>query len=131
VWRDKGRELFMKKEELKLMSDNREIAYVVDSKLRAHEDVDSFDLPPDLFRGRREVDFYDLVTWLEGRIVPRERVGIKKLLKDMGLKNYDLWGIVRYTRACRLVDPWWIKVTSDDTFEKCTIRGQHGYTASI
>ena len=37
--------------------------------------------------------------WLIERIVPQTRIGIDKLLADMGLSEYDELGILKYTEG--------------------------------
>lgn len=86
-----------------------------------------FFVPQDLFLGRSSIPAIDLISWLEDRVFPPNRVGVKSLLRKMGLKKYDYFDVALCTRACLVEDGFWLKVNDTDTFRQCTIRGRMGY----
>jgi hypothetical protein len=110
-----------------IMFDNITVAFSYDlegvKRFRLVENLPSFFVPQDLFLGRTEISIYELDMWLEDRIFPPDRVGVKKLLKSLGLKKYDVLAIVAQTRACLMEDGWWIAITPEDTFRHNTLRG--------
>lgn len=64
--------------------------------------------------------------WLNERIFPKNRFGSKKMLKELGLKKYDMVKIAEITRCSLLTDPYWIVYDENDTYTKHSIRGQIG-----
>ena len=64
--------------------------------------------------------------WLKERIFPKNRFGSKKMLKELGLKKYDMVKIAEITRCSLLTDPYWIVYDESDTYTKQSIRGQIG-----
>jgi hypothetical protein len=95
-------------------------------RFRLVENLPSFFIPQDLFLGRNEISIYELDMWLEDRIFPSDRVGVKKILKSLSLKKYDVLDIVKITRACLMEDGWWIAMSPEDSFSLVTIRGIFG-----
>jgi hypothetical protein len=115
---------------LTLMADRQAIADTVRgepfNKLRLRDGVDEFLVPGHLFRGGREVGMDRFCEWLRGRIIQPDRTDIRQRLSEMGLREYDLWGIVENTKASRQGDPWWVRTDEADTFEENTLRGLLG-----
>jgi hypothetical protein len=66
-------------------------------------DIPLRDLPLslDLFatNGKYELDDKDVLSWIRGRIVPSGRHNINAILKELGLHEYDEFGILMYTMA--------------------------------
>jgi hypothetical protein len=55
----------------------------------------------DLFAsaGKYELGHEDVLRWLRGRICPPGRQNIKTILKELGLAEYDEFGILMHTMA--------------------------------
>lgn len=108
---------------LKLMMDAQEIAHLDLSGefLCACENVPQHKLPLNLFVGdSRCVPLVEVVVWAKKRVFPKERTDCDRLLKTMGLAEYDAWEIVRKTGACLMEDPYWLKFSDTDSFADTT-----------
>ena len=108
---------------LKLMMDEKEIAHLSEDGqyLCANEGVPQYDLPLNLFIGSsRKVPLVDVVVWAKKRIFPRNRMDCKEILEMMGLPDYNAWEIVKRTNACLMEDPFWLRLSEDETFEDTT-----------
>ena len=70
---------------------------------------------------------FELIAWLEDRVFPSDRVGVKDLLRTLNLKKYDFLDIAVKTRDCLIEDGYWIEVEDSDTFRENTVRGQYGF----
>jgi len=82
-------------------------------------------IPKDLFsEGKTSVNFDELIEWLSERIFPPNRVGVDKLLKELGLNMYDPWLITQCTRASLMTDGFWIKFNKKDKYETQSVRGR-------
>lgn len=55
-------------------------------------------------------------AWINSRIVPPERQNIREILEAIGLKEYDRYKILKYTRCSSRRDSYWIKFLEDDTY---------------
>ncbi|AFQ29875.1 hypothetical protein P4493_05505 [Bacillus thuringiensis] len=118
---------------IRLMFDNIQIAHqeVVNNR---HELVlenhlpSVYIIPRELFpQGVKRIPLGDIVNFIEWRIFPKEREDCKKLLKQLGLREYDPLEIAKRTKASLVEDGWWIAFSDTDTFEKDTVRGKMGY----
>lgn len=70
-----------------------------------------------------ETDAYHVVSILEGRCWPRNRVNIDELLKACGLETYDVMGIIRATHGRMYNDQVWIRFEGEDlTYEDMDLR---------
>lgn len=79
---------------------------------------------PLFLRGDIDGDVWCLVyEWLKDRVFPKNRIGARKILKDLGLKKYDHFEIAYISRASLVEDPYWIAFEEGDTWSKNTIRG--------
>lgn len=65
-------------------------------------------------------------AWIKERIFPKNRFGSKRMLKELGLKKYDLNTIAKITRCSLLTDPYWLVYDEDDTYSVNSVRGQLG-----
>ena len=65
-------------------------------------------------------------AWIKERIFPKNRFGSKRMLKELGLKKYDLNKIAEITRCSLITDPYWLVYEEDDTYSKHSVRGQLG-----
>lgn len=83
-------------------------------------------LVPSFFKDNTKVSIGDLKEWLVFRVPPKTRGNIKVLLKEMGLKKYNVYEVAKKTRASLVGDRWWLKVETTDTFETSTLLGQSG-----
>lgn len=69
------------------------------------------------------VDLMHLMQRLETRCFPRNRVNAKEILSKMGLENYDILGIIKFTHGVKTDDFVWIKFDGEDlTFKDVRIR---------
>lgn len=116
---------------LALMYDNLTVAELeIRDGLRylvLKEEVPDFFVPFDLFGRKRETPFSRIPEWVEDRVPPPNRIGLKKALKEIGLKRYDPMEIAIKTRATLVEDGFWLKVEETDTFEKNSVRGRLGF----
>jgi hypothetical protein len=55
-----------------------------------------------------------LKNWVEERIFPSDRSNVEELLSDIGLNDYDEWGVLKATRAFSFHDNYWIKLNNED-----------------
>jgi len=63
-------------------------------------------------------------VWKKERVFPKDRLGSKQMLKEIGLKKYDVDKIAEITRCSVITDPYWIAYEETDTYTKNSIRGQ-------
>lgn len=73
------------------------------------------DTPQALFGfKKREVTFAEFSKWVETRCFPRERMDADKLLRQMGLKEYNPMAIVEITKGVITAqDEIWIDFDND------------------
>jgi hypothetical protein len=81
-----------------------EFRYDIDAKqfsMTIFEDTPPEDLPLSLelftSAGKYELGHEDVLRWLRGRICPPGRQNIKAILKELGLQEYDEFGILMHT----------------------------------
>ena len=67
-------------------------------------------------------------TYIKGRVVPRNRTSIDRILKDMGLSEYDPYLIFRYNRGSKDTDDTWVRFNENERFEDFHPRRRY-YTA--
>ena len=65
-------------------------------------------------------------AWIKERIFPKNRFGSKRMLKELGLKKYDLNTIAKVTRCSLITDPYWLVYDENDTYTLHSVRGQLG-----
>ena len=65
-------------------------------------------------------------SWIKERIFPKNRIGAKQLLENLGLKKYDREKIAEITRCSVITDPYWIAYKETDTYYNNSIRGRIG-----
>ena len=65
-----------------------------------------------------------LNEWLKERVVPENRINVKKLLHILGLKKYDYIELAQITRATLMSDPYWLAMEEGDTFSTKSLRGR-------
>lgn len=63
------------------------------------------------------IDDEGVRTYIKGRVVPRNRTSIDRILKDMGLSEYDPYQIFKYNRGSKDTDDTWVKFNEDEKFE--------------
>ena len=72
----------------------------------------------------KDVDLYSIYfKWLEERVIPPNRMGIKKVLKMFNMKEYDVLELARKTNASLMTDPYWLAYNETDCFSKNSLRG--------
>ena len=65
--------------------------------------------PGEMFCGMiGSVDSTEVEDWLHERIIPPTRVRIENNLNGMGLADYDVLDILRFTKARSARDSYWI-----------------------
>lgn len=74
------------------------------------------------------IDDEGVRTYIKGRVVPRNRTSIDRILKDMGLSEYDPYQIFKYNRGSKDTDDTWVKFNEDEKFEDFHPRRRY-YTA--
>lgn len=63
------------------------------------------------------IDDEGVRTYIKGRVVPRNRTSIDRILKDMGLSEYDPYLIFRHNRGSKDTDDTWVKFNAGERFE--------------
>lgn len=81
-----------------------------------------FELALDKDRDMRPI----LDTWIKERVFPRNRFGARKMLKQLGLKKYNVYRIAEVTRCSLVTDPYWLAYEYTDNYEDQSVRGQLG-----
>lgn len=56
-----------------------------------------------------EPTWKDFLVFMEGRCIPRTRVGIENYLKAYGIDSYDVFALIRRTQGRLAEDNQWIK----------------------
>lgn len=56
----------------------------------------------------QEVTYQEFVEWASQRCFPPNRIGVEKLLAELGLDYYDGWEIVKRTGGHLVTDHFWI-----------------------
>lgn len=67
-----------------------------------------------------------LKAWIKERVFPKNRLGSKRMLKELGLKRYNIEKIAEVTRCSLITDPYWLVYNEGDRYETHSIRGQMG-----
>lgn len=67
-----------------------------------------------------------LKTWIIERVFPKNRFGAKEMMKELGIKKYDVNKIAELTRCSLMTDPYWLVYDESDTYTKNSVRGQAG-----
>lgn len=70
------------------------------------------------------------LTWVEERVVPSNRIGLKRILKMVNMHKYDVLELARKTNVCQLTDPYWLAYSESDCFTKNSLRGLYGHPAN-
>ena len=65
-------------------------------------------------------------AWIKERVFPKNRFGSKKMLRELGLKKYDVRKIAEVTRCSVITDPYWLVYNENDTYCNNSVRGQMG-----
>lgn len=63
-----------------------------------------------------------IVVWMKERVIPPNRIGIKRILKRLGMKKYDVMEMGAKFNYAIVTDAYWIATKEDDTYTKCSIR---------
>lgn len=75
----------------------------------------------------KDIDLYHIYAkWLEERVIPPNRMGLKRILKMFGMKKYDVMELAKKTNASLMTDPYWIAYKESDCFSKNSLRGLFG-----
>lgn len=67
-----------------------------------------------------------LEKWVKGRLLQKDRIGVKSILKRLGIFKYNEHDLFECSHASTMKDAFWIAFTDKDTFEECTQRGIMG-----
>ena len=67
-----------------------------------------------------------LEAWIKERVFPNNRFGRSKMLRELGLKRYDVHKIAEITRCSLLTDPYWLVYDESDLYNEKSVRGQIG-----
>ena len=67
-----------------------------------------------------------LEAWIKERVFPNNRFGRGKMLRELGLKRYDVHKIAEITRCSLLTDPYWLVYDESDLYNEKSVRGQIG-----
>mgnify|MGYP001036905125 FL=1 len=91
---------------------------------RKHSNIKEEWLP--FFLQLRPDDNFDLskalVCWIEERVIPPNRIGLKAILKRLGMKKYDAMEMAAKFHYSIVTDAFWIAVNDDETYTKCSVR---------
>lgn len=93
-------------------------------RFRLHDNVQKSWLPY-IFEIGIDGDMENILhAWKKERVFPKNRFGSKKMLKELGLKKYDIDKIAEITRCSVITDPYWIVYEDNDTFSLSSMRGK-------
>jgi len=96
-------------------------------KLKLHDNIKTSWLPY-IFEQGLDHDMEVIIkAWMKERVFPKNRFGKHKLLKELGLKRYNIEDIARVTRCSLLTDPYWIAYEEGDRYSTHSVRGQKGF----
>lgn len=59
----------------------------------------------------------DIADWFSDRTFPQERPNAETLLRNLGLEEYNLWEIMKATKAVSLDDYFWISEDYNEKYE--------------
>lgn len=65
-------------------------------------------------------------AWIKERVFPRNRFHARKMLKELGLRRYNVDKIAEVTRCSLITDPYWLVYEEGDTYTEKSVRGQMG-----
>lgn len=99
--------------------------------LNLKEDIDINSIPYTLRLNAKDNLVIALEQWVSQRLLQKDRIGIKGILKGLGIKSYNKTELFKKGHASMMKDPYWIAFSPDDVFEECTQRGQMGVTKYI
>jgi hypothetical protein len=95
-------------------------------RLKLHDNVKKSWLPY-IFEIGIDSDMENIITvWRKERVFPKNRLGSKRMLKELGLKRYNIANIAEITRCSVITDPYWIVYKETDRYHINSIRGQMG-----
>lgn len=63
-------------------------------------------------------------AWIKERVFPKNRIGSRKMLKELGILTYNVEKIAEVTRCSVITDPYWLVYDEEDTYTKHSVRGQ-------
>lgn len=66
-----------------------------------------------------------LNVYITERTVPANRIGIRGILKRLGMKQYDVHAVFEKLHGA-VIEGYWFAFTESDSYEKCSLRGQLG-----
>jgi len=103
---------------VKLMCGNTIIADVIAHEtwghavsLKLREGISTEKIPQDLFKDdKTSVHFWEFQEWGEQRCDIPDKLGKRKKIKQLGLKRYNQWEIVKKTGGHVALDQFWIAV---------------------
>ena len=75
----------------------KQFSMTVDSKIPPEDLPLSLELL--VFKGNYEIGHDDTKRWVSGRICPPGRHNIREILSEVGLKEYDEFGLILATKA--------------------------------
>ena len=91
-------------------------------RLKLHDNVSRSWLPY-IF----EIGFdYDMRSIIE-RVFPKNRIGSRKMLRQLGLMFYNIDKITEVTRCSVITDPYWLAYEETDRYSTHSIRGKLGH----
>lgn len=65
-------------------------------------------------------------AWVKERVFPKNRFGSWKMLRELGLRTYNVEKIAEVTRCSLMTDPYWMVYYDTDTYSENSVRGQMG-----
>jgi len=72
---------------------------------------------------KKDIDLRNILDgWKKERVFPKNRYGSRQLLKELGIKKYNVEEIAEKTRCSLSNDPYWLATEEDDTFTKCSAK---------
>lgn len=63
-------------------------------------------------------------AWKKERVFPKNRIGSRKMLRELGLTFYNVDKIAYATRCSVITDPYWLVYEPEDLYSTCSIRGK-------
>ena len=79
-----------------------------------NKEVPDFYLPVEFYGIKnidknRKVEMHEIMLWLSYRVVPRNRQALSKVLDKYGLKEYNVWEMIKQNHGATFRDYFWIR----------------------
>lgn len=96
-------------------------------RLKLHNNIKRAWLPY-IFEIGFNYDMNEIINaWKKERVFPKNRIGSRKMLRELGLLFYNVDKIAEVTRCSVITDPYWLVYNESDKYSTHSIRGKLGH----